>query len=111
VLVFPDKDPGETLDYEVSFAELLPPGFNLDAATAVIESVTPSESPLALEILSVPIGADVSVSPQIDNYVTVWLTGGTEGNTYIGRITASDDQNAPHDRIYVRRFKIKVKKK
>lgn len=109
MITLPDKDPEEVLDYQVSFADLIPADFVLDTAAAVVESASPSESPLSLDVLTADVTQNANNSPLRDDSVTVWLSGGTVGCKYTVKVTVSDSQGVPHDRQYVRRLRVKVK--
>lgn len=111
MLKLPNKDPEERLDYPVDFAALLPAGYAIDSANCVIESMDPAASPQGLKILSVLTASGGQSSPTRTDTVILWLEGGIKDTTYVLKITASDSQNVPHDRQYVRRAKIKIKEK
>lgn len=72
------KQPVEVLDYDVDFSIWMPSGDVIDLATA---TVSPSGG---LEIDSV-----TAVVP--DNYVKVWVSGGTSGVTYKVECTVTTD--------------------
>ena len=106
---FPDKDPGEVLDYSFHFAELLDDTLELDTSAVVVESCDPAEDVFALTVSNVSRQESDTVG--IQDTVVFWLTGGTEGTKYVLKATVSDDQNAPEDRTFVRRASIKIKKR
>jgi len=109
MLTLPDKDPEELLDYQVSFADLIPAGYIIDEVEAVVESADPSQSPLTLVVESALASTSGSSSPERMDSATLWLSGGLTGCKYTIKVTVSDTQDVPHDRQYVRRAKIKVK--
>lgn len=101
-LVWPNKDPEEYLDYPVDFTAWVVAGNNIDSAAAVVESQVGDDtaSPLVVEL--VQFGSDI---------VNVWLSGGVSGVSYVFKVTVSDDNVTPSDRVGVRRVKIKIKEK
>lgn len=104
---FSDKDPGETLDYTQHFANLLASGRVYDTVAVVVESCDPPEDVFALLITNEQLVQDLA--PGIADTVLFWLKAGTPGTTYVLKTTFSDDLNAPEDRTFVRRSKIKIK--
>lgn len=83
------KTPAEVLDYEVSFADWLPAGDAIDEAEA--------ESSLE----SVVVG-DVTVS---GSTVTVWLSGGEDGDSADITVTVTTDDGRTKQEC----FKLKIK--
>lgn len=90
---FPDKDPGDTVDFPVDF-------------TNVLESA----EQIASVVWTVPAGL-TSVLEEIDGtgkFAIIWLSGGTEGTCY--RLTAAVTTDAtPQVRIFERDFKLQVR--
>jgi len=103
-LTWPNKDPEEVLDYPVQFDDWLVPGCDIDSVT------TPPT--VVQEGTSVPGGlTDLVVDsiPVAGTALVVWLSGGTDNETYTFKITAQDTGTPV--RTVVRRVKIKVKVK
>lgn len=67
------KQPGETLDFDISFADWL----TARADTIVSHTVT------------VDAGLTRELSTAIDGVVKVWLSGGTDGQTYKVTVTVT----------------------
>lgn len=83
------KQPAETLDYDINYAEWMVAGDSIGSATA-----TPDGT--GLEVVS------VFVNPQL---IKLWVRGGNAGTTYKITITATTDDG----RIKQDEIKIKVK--
>lgn len=103
-LAWPDKDPGEVLDYPLEWDAWLVQGATLSAVggdcTVVLEGVS---SPGGLTNLTIDL---VQVaSPD----VVTWLSGGSVGETYTLLATVKDNQTPK--RTGVRRIKISITKK
>ena len=71
------KQPAEVLDYDVDFSSWIPAGDAIISATA---TVSPS---------GLTVGAPIIFAAE--NYVKVWVSSGTSGNTYKVEITATTD--------------------
>lgn len=100
-LSWPPKDPEEVLDYPVQFDDWLVAGCDIAAGPTV-----------ALEGTSTPGGlSDLTVDNTFvaGKSIVVWLSSGTDGETYTFKITAIDTGTPV--RTVVRRVKIKVKLK
>jgi hypothetical protein len=91
-LEFDDKDPEAKSDYEVDFAALIDAGFELTGTPVVeIEAAGNGESPLELEsadpaAVAPSVSPDPPGSPPLATAVSFWLTGGTSGVRYRGKI-------------------------
>jgi len=83
------KQPAETLDYDLDYAEWLVPGDRVVGANVLSE-------PVGLELDSTFIDSPI---------VKLWLSGGTHGTTYKLTITTTTDGG----RIKQDEFKLKVK--
>lgn len=106
MLKWPDKDPEEELDYPLSFVDWVVDPNVLDSGVGVIESATlPDGSAEETPTLSIDL---VQLGTNVANF---WLSGGTDGATYVIKATVTDDNVVPYDRTGVRRVKIKVKQK
>ena len=105
---FPNEDPMEDLDYSETFADLLEPGISLRSADVEIESASNGENPFALTISYTSLAISGANPPGIIDTVVFWLNGGTNGVTYTIKITATDTQGTPRDRIFVRRATITI---
>lgn len=101
-LTWPNKDPEEYLDYPVDFSAWIVSPAAIDSGAAVIESKVGDDTAAPLVIELVQFGA---------NIVNVWLSGGVAGVSYVFKVTATDDNVTPSDRIGVRRVKLKIKAK
>jgi hypothetical protein len=88
-LEFDDKDPEAKSYYEVDFAAVIDAGFELTGTPVVeIEAAGNGESPLELESVDPAAVAppDSRGSPPLATAVSFWLTGGTSGVRYRGKI-------------------------
>lgn len=90
------KDSDERLDYLVNFDALLQGGESIASHTA---SATDSAGTSAASLIHTSVGAARSV--------TVWLTGGTAGTTYIVTVKVTTD-SAPTARIFERSFALAI---
>ncbi len=103
-LVWPAKDPEEVLDYPVDLSLWLTTGSDIEPTTPI--------PTVAQEGVSDPGGLtdilvdNVFVSGKL---IVVWLSSGTDGETYTFKATIADNQS--NQRTLVRRIKIKVKLK
>ena len=100
-IVWPNKDPEEVLDYPVQFDNWLVQGCDIAASPTV-----------AQEGVSTPGGlTDITVDNVFvaGKAIVTWLSSGTDGETYIFKMTAMD--TATPVRTVVRRIKIKIKAK
>lgn len=104
---FPDKDPEEVLDYSQHFAALLAAGLSFDSVSVEVESSDPPETPFLLEVTNAQLAEDQV--PGTADTVLFWLKAGTPGTKYTLKTEFSDSLNAPEDRTFVRRSKIKIK--
>lgn len=86
-----DKQPGETLDYDVDLSEFLP---STDAPASVTKAVSPS----GLSLGTTSINASTKVVKQ-------WISGGAAGTTYKVTLTITSTEG----RIKEVEFKIRVK--
>jgi hypothetical protein len=89
MLSWPAKDPDEVLEFDIAWTVRLYSKTELDRYNAG-ETVVPSDT-IVTSVFTLPTGI---VSPQASNSTTatkVWLTGGTEGQTYLilNRITTA----------------------
>ena len=104
-LKWPNKDPEEILDYPVDFSDWLVAGAKIDNTPALDVSLDGTSTPSGL--------SDIVISQiQLNStgkQVITWLSGGTDGETYQFKITATDDQTP--QRTVVRRTKITLKLK
>ena len=95
-----DKDPESVLDYDVDFALwVTSPSTIQTGGTSVVQ-----------DGVSTPNGlTDITVDSVIvaANIVVMFISGGTDGETYILKVTAVDNNNPV--RTVVRRIKMKVK--
>jgi hypothetical protein len=88
-LEFDDKDPEARSDYLVDFAALIDVGYALTGTPVVeIEASGNGESPLEMDSADVTIVAPPGSleSPPLTTAVAFWLTGGTSGVRYRGKI-------------------------
>ena len=88
-LEFDDKDPEAISDYEIDFAPVIDEGFELNGTPVVeIEAAGNGESPVEMDAadpaLVAPPGSPGS--PPLATAVSFWLTGGTSGARYRGKI-------------------------
>lgn len=105
----PDKDPEDRLDYQIDLAAFIPTTFALDSQSVEIEAAGNSESPIALTVSDVhPVPGCAGGS--LNTAILFWLSGGTPGVRYTGKITASDNAGISPDRFSVHRFYIRVSK-
>ncbi len=110
-LEFDDKDPEATADYEVDFAALIDAGFELTGTPTIeIEEAGNGESPLEMSVVDASIVAppDSPGSPPLATATLFWLTGGTSGVRYRGKIRcdASAAGSPAPVRSLVKRFYI-----
>ena len=68
-LIWPDKDPSENLDYSFNWRARVPVGDSIVGSTWVVDG-TPN---------NIVLGA----STYSTYTTTIWLSGGTVGNTYV----------------------------
>ena len=101
-LNWPNKDPEEVLDFPVDFSAWVTAPAQLDDGFAVIESKIGDDA-------SSPLVIDLVV--ELNDIVTVWLSGGVDGVKYVFKITATDDNAVPSDRTVIRRVKLTCKEK
>lgn len=99
---WPNKDPEERLDYPLDWADWLVTGNTLDSSVVIQEGTS---TPSGLTDITVEGATTFTTEQSI-----VWLSGGTEGETYVFKITVTDNE-AGTDRQGVRRVKIKIKTK
>lgn len=80
------KDPGATLDYSVDWSEFLETGETITAST-----------------WTVPSGLTTVTTSNTDTKATVWLSGGTLGQSYelVNRITTDNVPNRIDERTIV----------
>jgi hypothetical protein len=111
---FDDKDPEARSDYEIDFAAVIDPGFELTGNPVVdIEAAGNGESPIELtsEEPSVVAPPDSTGSPPLATAVLFWLTGGSTGCRYRGKIkcdTTGAGSPAP-TRTLVKRFYVVIR--
>lgn len=72
------KQPADILDYDVDFSNWLPQGDTVTSATATASTIAGDLAPLTVN--------SVQVSSTV---VKVWLSGGTDGNTYTVTVRAT----------------------
>ena len=87
-----NKQPIERYDYDISYAEWLTSGDNVEYANVEVFPLTDD----GLHIESVTV---------IDPRIKIWVTGGRNGGTYKGTITIGTADG----RVKQDEFKIKVK--
>ncbi len=110
-LEFDDKDPEARSDYEIDFAPVIDTGYELTGTPVVeIEAAGNGESPLEMESADPTIVAPPNSpgSPPLATAVSFWLTGGTSGVRYRGKIkcdTTGAGSPAP-TKTLVKRFYI-----
>ena len=85
-------DPSEVFPYSVTFADLALAAVTSVTATVVVDSMLPAESPNTLIINNITVLASDSTNPTIIDTVKFWVSGGTDGTTYVILITP----NAPN---------------
>lgn len=80
------KDPGATLDYSVDWSEFLETGENIVAST-----------------WTVPAGLTTVTTSYISTKTTVWLSGGTLGQSYelVNRVTTNNNPARIDERTIV----------
>lgn len=100
-LVWPAKDPEEVLDYPVQFNDWLVTGCDIAQGATLVQEGTSTPGSLSDIVVD---GVFVS-----GKAIVVWLSGGTNGETYTFKLTATD--TGTPTRTVVRRVKIKVKTK
>ncbi len=88
-LEFDDKDPEAVSDYEIDFAQVIDTGYELTGTPEVeVEAAGNGESPLELSsadpAIAPPPGSPGS--PPLVTAVSFWLSGGTDGCRYRGKI-------------------------
>lgn len=88
------KQPAETLDYEINFADYLP---STDAIDSVASPPVVLVEPAGLTLVGTPI--------VLNNSVKLWFSGGNDGVTYKVTLTVTTEQG----RVKQNEFKIKVK--
>ncbi len=84
-----DKDPEAKSDYAIDFAAVLDPGTELMGTPVVeIEAAGNGESPVEMDSADISIVAPLEPvgSPPLNTVVLFWLTGGTSGCRYRGKI-------------------------
>ena len=101
VLVWPNKDPEEVLDYPVQFDDWLIPGLDIAVGATVVQEGISTPGGLTDLIVDGAFVAGTSI--------VTWLSAGTDGETYTFKITAND--TGTPIRTVVRRVKIKIKVK
>lgn len=112
-LEFNEKDTTAAHDYLVDFAPMLPAGAELSEVAVEIEGAGNTESPITLEIADAAAAPGIAPtgSPPLNTGVYFWLTVGTTGVRYLGKITATvqpDGSPPPQARVLVKRFLIVV---
>ncbi len=97
-----DKGPKEVLDYPVDFSQWIESGDAIQAGgTTVIQDGVSEPSGLSdIVVDSIVVGS---------NIVVAWISGGTDGETYVLQWCAVDNNNPV--RTVTRHYKLKVKKK
>lgn len=100
ILKSTDKDPESVLDYDVDFsAWVTAPATLQSAGTTVVQDGVSTPNGLSdIVVDSVVVAADI---------VVMWISGGTDGDSYVLKVTTVDN-NSPV-RTVVRRVKMKVK--
>lgn len=97
------------LDYQVDFTDLIPAPYVLDGETITIVAAGNGESVPALTVSHI-----ASVVPSCggsggrETAVLFWLTGGTRGVRYKGKIEVSDNASSTPDREINRYFYIEI---
>lgn len=90
------KQPAETLDYDVDYSRWLVSGDSIESCISITDSGTPAVAGLSLVVLSTFVTA---------SGVKVWVNSGTSGVTYKVTITATTADG----RIKQDELRIKVK--
>lgn len=90
MLQWPDKDPDEVLDYAIDWSARLETGDTIVASTWTVQS-----------------GLSSSLDSFSGSRASVWLSGGSEGQTYVAtnRVTTSEN------RVMEQSVKIRVRSK
>lgn len=88
------KQPADQLDYDVDFEKWIPEDDTVTSAIAVASTIDDDATPLVVD--------SVQLSGTI---VKVWLSGGTDGQSYTVTVTAS----TAGGRIKEEEFKIRVR--
>lgn len=87
---WPTKDPDEELDYEINWIDLLTPGDTIQTSTWFV-----------------PVGITRGLEGQTSTSTSIWLTGGTAGNTY----SLTNRVTTPLGRTHEQSVKLKVNNK
>lgn len=107
MIYLPSKAPGDVADYNLSMTQFIPAGVSIDTVAVEVDAAGNSESPITLTAIDVSF-QPVEEGDAESQAILFWLTGGTAGVRYRGRIMVSDSQSADPDREYVRRFEVEV---
>jgi hypothetical protein len=75
-LQWPDKDPGDVLDYDADFSDALPSGDDIATVVWVISPVTSS-----------PLKKDSQTHDDPTQTATIWLSGGLVDTDYTVNVT------------------------
>jgi hypothetical protein len=108
-LEFANKDADAVLDYLVDFSVLLDDGAQINTLEVSVEAAGNGESPPSLVVLDAEaIPLPDTGSPALNVQAYFWLSGGTPGVRYAGKIKATGEGSpAP---VSVKRFYIVVSK-
>jgi hypothetical protein len=107
-LEFASKDADGVSDYLVDFTALLDAGDDIDTLAVTIDAAGNGESPPALAVVGAQPVALLPGSPALATAAAFWLSGGTPGVRYAGKIKATGEGSpAP---VSVKRFYIVVSK-
>lgn len=112
-LEFGDKDTQASQDYLVDFASMLGEGVALSSVAVTVDEAGLAESPLMLEVADSQIAAGIVPigSPAPNTSAYFWLTGGTSGTRYLGKVVATviaSGSPLPPNRVIVKRFLIVI---
>ena len=96
-LQWPDKDPGDILDYDADFSDALPSG---DLIASVVWTISPVTDP--------PLESELETYDNPTKTATIWLSGGLVDTDY--RITCKlTTTSAPVARVLERDIGLNVR--
>jgi hypothetical protein len=96
-LQWPDKDPGDTLDYDADFSQALPAGDNIDS---VVWTIDPPGG-------TSPLTKVTQTHDDPTLTATIWLSGGDDGVDYTLTCTVTTDSSPP--RVFERDIGLNVR--
>jgi len=103
---WPNKDPIEVLDYDLDWTEALYSADELDQIAAGQVVTSPADT-IATSTFTLPSGITASASSFSATKAKVWLSGGTDGQSY----QIKNEIVTAGGRTFERTVKIKVKSK